>query len=335
VHDLASESTTPNFSLVVPNLCNDGHDPSATDPNEHGTCEGPDATSGSTSGVGGLVSVDNWLSRYVPAIMASPAFRHDGMLVITFDEGGGTPNPNDPAYAASCCSEPQGETQGRGSQGTNGVTGSGGGKVGALVLSPYVNPGTTTSSLEYNHFSLLRSIQDLLGATHGLPGQAPNNNSGYLGYAGAISANSYPGPCDVGSNGSCTGPLEFGKEVFTNPAGTANPLAAPGGATGVVPGVHLGANVVDSSGTVSGAVPGDAGSSATDGVAPAGGTASGSGQTVDTPTSPSAPAAALTGSLLGPSLPQTGGSPGLVWASILVALAAVAAAVIRPGRRST
>jgi hypothetical protein len=44
--------------------------------------------------------------------------------------------------------------------------------MGAVVLSPSVRPGTVSDE-PYNHYSLLRSIEDLLGLTHlGFAGQA-------------------------------------------------------------------------------------------------------------------------------------------------------------------
>jgi hypothetical protein len=81
--------------------------------------------------------VDKWLSDQVPAILASPAFQKDGMLVITFDEAeGGAVGPS------------------------TGVTGgTAGGKVGALVISPFTAAGTT-SDRSYNHYSLLASMED-------------------------------------------------------------------------------------------------------------------------------------------------------------------------------
>ncbi|MFH5877728.1 hypothetical protein [Arthrobacter sp. NA-172] len=35
---------------------------------------------------GRLTSADAWLKQYVPMITSSPAFRQNGVLVITFDE---------------------------------------------------------------------------------------------------------------------------------------------------------------------------------------------------------------------------------------------------------
>ncbi len=122
--DLRSVDTTPNLAYITPNLCHDGHD---------GTCaDGSD---------GGLGAADSWLKEQVPAILSSPAYKQDGMLVITFDEAeGDAAGPSEPASAV-----PAGGTAG--------------GKVGALVLSPFSEAGTS-SDRAYNHYSLLASIED-------------------------------------------------------------------------------------------------------------------------------------------------------------------------------
>ena len=39
----------------------------------------------------------------------------------------------------------------------------GGGRVGMVLLSPYIIPKSVNSTGYYNHFSLLRSIEDLFG----------------------------------------------------------------------------------------------------------------------------------------------------------------------------
>lgn len=136
--DLKSIDTTPNLSYISPNLCNDGHDSPCVD-----------------GSPGGLTSADAWLSQQVPAILDSPAYKRDGMLVITFDETDG--NTTGPAGLLP--------------------GGTAGGKIGALVLSPFTKGGTT-SNTPYNHFSLLASIED----TFSLP---------RLGYAGAPGLNSF------------------------------------------------------------------------------------------------------------------------------------------------
>ena len=139
--DLASVNTTPNLSYITPNLCHDGHDHPCVD-----------------GGEGGLVSSDQWLAQQVPPILNSPAFKQDGMLVITFDEtDGGTVGPPEGAAGS-----PPGGTAG--------------GRTGALVISPFSAAGGT-SLQPYNHYSLLASIEDFLGlprlGTASEPGVTP------------------------------------------------------------------------------------------------------------------------------------------------------------------
>ena len=148
--DLGAASTTPNLSYITPNLCDDGHDAPCVDGRP-----------------GGLASADDWLKAWVPRITSSPAFKADGMLVITFDESDGPQSD-----ATACCGEGPGPNAAM-----PGITGMGGGRVGALVLSPFTKPGTV-SSTSYNHYSLLASMEDLFG----LP---------YLGYAGASGLNRF------------------------------------------------------------------------------------------------------------------------------------------------
>jgi acid phosphatase len=58
------DPTASAYALLVPNLCNDGHD-----------CP--------------LSTADAWLKSYVPRILASPAWQDGGVLFITFDEADG------------------------------------------------------------------------------------------------------------------------------------------------------------------------------------------------------------------------------------------------------
>ncbi|WP_285248472.1 alkaline phosphatase family protein [Pseudarthrobacter sp. efr-133-R2A-89] len=118
--DLLTVNTTPNLSYITPNLCHDAHDSPCADGNP-----------------GGLGAADAWLKTAVPAILDSPAFKQDGMLVITLDEADhGRMGP------------------------PNGVPGgTAGGQVGALVLSPF-SPQGGTSSQPYNHYSLLATMED-------------------------------------------------------------------------------------------------------------------------------------------------------------------------------
>src|SRR2546423_4358127 len=79
--DLASSATSPSFAMIVPNLCNDGHDSPCVDGRP-----------------GGLVTADAFLRTWVPRIVGSRAFFDNGVLVVTFDEAAN----ND---ASACCGE--------------------------------------------------------------------------------------------------------------------------------------------------------------------------------------------------------------------------------------
>jgi hypothetical protein len=136
--DLEQASTTPDLSYITPNLCNDGHDSPCVDGRP-----------------GGLASADAWLRTWVPKITSSPAYQQDGMLVITFDESDGPQQD-----ASACCGEGPGPNTP-----LPGITGLGGGRVGALVLSKYTAPNTF-SSTAYNHYSLLASIEDVFHLPH-------------------------------------------------------------------------------------------------------------------------------------------------------------------------
>ncbi len=142
--DVSSPETTPNFAFITPDLCNDGHDETCVD-----------------GGPGGLPAADIFLRRWVPQILASPGFADSGLLVVTWDEANITPDSS-----TSCCEEPTGPNTAM-----PGILGPGGGRTGTIVIGPNVQPGSVNPT-PYNHYGLLRSIEDLFG----LP---------YLGYAGA------------------------------------------------------------------------------------------------------------------------------------------------------
>jgi phosphatidylinositol-3-phosphatase len=160
--DLAKARSTPSFSFITPDLCNDGHDGDGTP----GSC--------ADGGPGGLPAADAFLRTWVPRITGSAAFKRDGLLVITFDEAEGDPQHPETADASACCNEAQfPNTANNGGP----IPGMGGGKVGAVALSPFIRGGTVTSH-PYNHFSLLRSVEGLFG----LP---------YLGYANTPNPGSF------------------------------------------------------------------------------------------------------------------------------------------------
>jgi hypothetical protein len=181
--DLASIATTPNWSFIVPNQCNDGHDSPCRDGRP-----------------GGVQQADEFLRTWVPRITGSPAFADGGLLIVTFDEG---------SEALACCNEvtspnlPPNKDNGFAAP-PSALT-KGGGQVGAFLVSPYITPGTV-SPLSYNHFSYLRSMEDLfdLGPTAFAPG---SDGAGHLGYAGRQGGS------------TANAPTSFGADVFTNPDG--------------------------------------------------------------------------------------------------------------------
>ena len=73
----------------------------------------------------------------------------------------------------------------------------GGGDTGSVLISPFIKPGSTSDRV-YNHYSWLRTMEDLFDvgrASKGLDGQ------GHIGYAAQL------------------GLAPFGADVFNNPAG--------------------------------------------------------------------------------------------------------------------
>jgi hypothetical protein len=142
--DLTAANTTPNLSFITPDLCSDAHDEPCIDGRP-----------------GGLKSTDVFLREWVPRITGSPAYADGGVLVVTWDEANVGPGTSD-----ACCSEPSGPNTVQ-----PGIFGPGGGRTGTLVLSPFTRPGSVNDQ-PYNHYALLRSIEDMFGL-------------GHLGYAAA------------------------------------------------------------------------------------------------------------------------------------------------------
>ena len=73
----------------------------------------------------------------------------------------------------------------------------GGGDTGSVLISPYITPGTV-STVDYNHYSWLRTMEDLFNVGHASPGL---DGEGHIGYAAQ------------------PGLAPFGPDVFNNPAG--------------------------------------------------------------------------------------------------------------------
>jgi hypothetical protein len=133
--DLKHASSTRSLSYITPDLCHDAHNARCAD-----------------GGPGGLPAANRWFKTWIPKILHSPAYRSGGMLVITADESEGVKEDS-----RACCGKTVGPNAGQ-----PGIDGPGGGRIGALVISPFARPGTSTET-PYNHYALLGSIEDLFG----------------------------------------------------------------------------------------------------------------------------------------------------------------------------
>jgi phosphatidylinositol-3-phosphatase len=96
--------TAADFNLIIPNLCHDMHDCSTR-------------------------TGDSWLAQFVPPLLASEAFRQDGLMVLTFDE-------------ASSRDESQHTVM--------------------VFAGPGVAPGTR-ATMRADHYGLLRTVQSIFG----------------------------------------------------------------------------------------------------------------------------------------------------------------------------
>jgi phosphatidylinositol-3-phosphatase len=168
--DLSSVGSTRNYTFITPDLCDDGHDAPCADGQP-----------------GGLAQINTFLQTWVPKITSSPAYKQDGLLIVTFDEAA-------TSDATSCC----GELPGPGAA-MPGETGPGGGDVGAVLLSPCIEPGTVTQTA-YDHYTMLGSVENIFGLSH-------------LGYA-ALPGSTY-----------------FGTNIYKQQCGPSPPRITGGGAS--------------------------------------------------------------------------------------------------------
>jgi phosphopentomutase len=99
-----------DFNLIIPNDCENGHDACGTDDP--------------------IRQFDDFLAREVPRIEASPAFGSDGVLIVTWDEGGDP--PQDPGHVLM------------------------------VVAGPLVRPGAVNRA-RLTHYSLSRTLADGFG----------------------------------------------------------------------------------------------------------------------------------------------------------------------------
>jgi phosphatidylinositol-3-phosphatase len=135
----------PTLAYIAPNACHKGGEA----PCEEGALSRPAAS-------------EEFLKTIVPEIQESFAYKDGGLIVITSAEarqGGEKPD------SSSCCLFPtypnlplEPEEQPTGLVKATG----GGGKVGAVLLSPFIEPGMTSETY-FNHYSLLVTIEEFFG----------------------------------------------------------------------------------------------------------------------------------------------------------------------------
>lgn len=138
---------TPALSYIVPNACHDGGEL----PCEPGQIAGPAA-------------VEAFLKTVVPEIQASPAYKENGLILITSAQA---PQAGEELDTSACCVSPvypnlPATPEAEPAAGAVKATG-GGGKVGLLLISPFVEAGTVNETSYYNHYSLLLTIEELFG----------------------------------------------------------------------------------------------------------------------------------------------------------------------------
>ncbi|MBO0822947.1 MAG: phosphoesterase [Actinobacteria bacterium] len=164
-HDLKAVATTPNFSFIEPNFCNQFLNSVAL---------GVQIAPGCTT-----ATIDAFYRSLISEIEASPAYQQDGLIEVVTDESGNlqpniVPQETLALEFASCCGEPAAQLPISPTNSTvpfnpaipnypwPGGLGAGGGPVGAVFISPFIEPGTVTT-IAYNHFSLLRTNEQIFG----------------------------------------------------------------------------------------------------------------------------------------------------------------------------
>ena len=119
--DLRKADKTPSYSFIAPTPCDSG---------ASGQC--------SPGTAGGPANADAFLASWAPKILASPAYKADGLLVVNFAAA----NPPSTEPGAMPPADPL--------------------RTGALLVSPFLTPGSTDAA-PYDPYSLLRSTEDLFG----------------------------------------------------------------------------------------------------------------------------------------------------------------------------
>ena len=155
-----SAGTMPNFAIIVPNQCNEMHGRSAKD----GGVVPADCSGANLPGL--IHRGDAEVGRLVSLIMASPVWKAPGntAIVISFDENDGAERRQG---AQGCCGYDP-----------NSTANFGGGRIMTLVITNH-GPRKTKDGTPYNHYSLLRTIEDAFGISEHL-GHAADTDKGVV-----------------------------------------------------------------------------------------------------------------------------------------------------------
>jgi hypothetical protein len=126
--DLSKATGTANYSYIAPTPCDSG---------AAGQCP--------PGSVEGAAAADAFLAKWVPQILASPAYKEDGLLVVTFGATNPATSEAAPAPATAPADDPL--------------------HVGTLLVSRFLSSGSTNATT-YDPYSLLRTTEDLFGLEH-------------------------------------------------------------------------------------------------------------------------------------------------------------------------
>jgi phosphatidylinositol-3-phosphatase len=126
--DLSKATGTANYSYIAPTPCDSG---------AAGQC--------APGSVEGAAAADAFLAKWVPQILASPAYKEDGLLVVTFGAANPASSEAAPAPATAPADDPL--------------------HVGTLLISRFLSGGSTNATT-YDPYSLLRTTEDLFGLGH-------------------------------------------------------------------------------------------------------------------------------------------------------------------------
>jgi phosphatidylinositol-3-phosphatase len=163
----------PQFVWISPNQCNDMHGGVYDTVPGHAETPCPYGSAKDDANDAALKQkADQWVKTAVTTIMGSKAWTKHSAIVIVTDENDYTGNSTNGGWenADGCCDSPYvAKADPRVSPDWPGGT-YGGGLIPAIVVSPLAEPGTVDHT-QYNHYSLLTSIED-------------NWNLPHLGHAG-------------------------------------------------------------------------------------------------------------------------------------------------------